>query len=326
MPIELSESIAMVPQLDPQHHIDHGRLRVGTAPVNWNNNDLPNWRPQVLFPKILDEMQTAGYHETEWDESFGTDVDVLNHERAYRGMTFTGAYRWFDFVDDEAFARDLESIRPFLETLRGIGAGHLIVADSLRRHRVAVAGSVPADGSASLDESAYGRLAHNLDRLDVFAAGFNLAVHYHNHVGTYIETPHETETLLAQITGSRVDLCFDTGHYAFGGGDAREFLTTHHADIGYLHLKDVDPQVLHETRKHGWNFLDALRQCIFCPIGTGSARIAGIIELLGSVEFPGYVIVEQDTCRDDATLNARENLRMVRTFEAESRTQGRTLP
>ena len=305
---------------------EHVRLRVGTAPVNWNNNDLPDWRPQVPFPEILDEMRSAGYDATEWDESFGTDVAVLNCELASRGMTFTGAYRWLDFVDDDAFARDLESIRPFLETLRGIGAGHLIVADALRPHRVDVAGSVPADGSASLDESAYGRLAHNLDCLAVIAVGFDLAVHYHNHVGSYIETPAEVETLLAQITGSGVDLCFDSGHYAFGGGDASEFLTTHYSKIGYLHLKDVDPLVLQEARKHRWNFLDALRQYIFSPMGTGSARISNIIELLGNIDYPGYVILEQDTCRDDATRNARENLRMVRTFEADLKAQGRTTP
>lgn len=303
-----------------------GGLRIGTAPVNWNNNDLPNWRPRVPFPEILDEMRAAGYDATEWDESFGADVELLNRELSARGMTFTGAYRWLDFVDDDAFTRNLESVRPFLETLRGIGAGHLIVADALRPHRVAVAGSVPPDSSASLDESGYGRLAHNLDRLTVIAAGFDLTVHYHNHVGSYIETPAEVETLLARIAGSPVDLCFDTGHYAFGGGDAGEFIAAHHADVGYLHLKDVDPQVLIEAKTHKWNFLDALRHYVFCPIGTGSARISGIIELLTSIEYPGHVIIEQDTCRDDATRNARANLRMVRTFEVDREAQRETTP
>ena len=36
-------------------------LRVGTAPVNWNNFDLDGWRPEVPYPGILDEMKRAGY-------------------------------------------------------------------------------------------------------------------------------------------------------------------------------------------------------------------------------------------------------------------------
>ncbi|MBA3275240.1 MAG: TIM barrel protein [Chloroflexia bacterium] len=299
---------------NPKHN-EGGRLRIGTAPVNWNNNDLPNWRPFVPFPAILDEMQSAGYLETEWDQSFGGDSGTLNRERIARGMTFAGAYRWMNFLETDEFERDLTAVLPYLETLQGIGASHLIVADSLRPHRVAIAGSVSADGSASLDEPGYDRLAANLDRLADAARSFGLAVHYHNHVGSYIETPAELDRLMIRLDDTPVDLCFDTGHYAFGGGDAFEFLSRHHARVGYLHLKDVDEGVLRDAKMHCWSFLDALRRYIFCPLGAGNARIADTVQLLVSVGFNQYVIIEQDTCRNDSTVNARVNLEMVRTFE-----------
>src|SRR5688500_14595006 len=127
-------------------------LRVGTAPVNWNNNDLEEWRPVIPFPEILDRMVEAGYRETEWDQSFGTDMAALNSERERRGVTFTGAYRWLDLLHDDQFAIDSQAIVPFLETLQGIGARHLIVADAMRPNRIAIAGAVPADGSASLEK------------------------------------------------------------------------------------------------------------------------------------------------------------------------------
>ena len=52
-------------------------MRIATAPVNWNNFDLPEWRPTVPFPKILDLMSEAGYRSTEYDRSFGTDPELL---------------------------------------------------------------------------------------------------------------------------------------------------------------------------------------------------------------------------------------------------------
>lgn len=309
-----------------QEQTDLAGLRVGTAPVNWNNNDLAGWRPWVPFPAILDVMRAGGYTESEWDESFGNDVGLLNSARSARGVTFTGAYRWLDFVDTDRFEQDIKSVMPFLHTLQGIGARHLIVADSLRPHRVAIAGSVPVDGSASLDDAAYGRMAENLDRLAEVAAPFGLAVHYHNHAGTYIESPAEVAALMDRLAGSGVDLCFDTGHYAFGGGQAFDFLASNHDRVGYLHLKDVDERVLADTKRHSWSFLDALRHYIFCPIGSGNARIADIVDLLVAVRFSHWVIIEQDTCREESTANARQNLELVRTFEqAANRTRRTTL-
>lgn len=301
-----------------------GRLRVGTAPVNWNNNDLQGWRPVVPFPAILDEMLAAGYVETEWDEAFGTDVESLNRERQLRGMSFTGAYRWLDFVNDRQFVRDLEAIRSFLETLQGIGAGHLIVADALRPHRVAIAGSVPDDGSASLDQTAYDRLAMNLGRLVDVACTYGLSVHYHNHVGSYVETPGEVNRLIESLGGTGADLCFDTGHFAFGGGDVLSFLQANSDQIGYLHLKDVDPVVLATARSMRWSFLDALRHIVFCPVGSGHAQIAAIIEHLTGTGFRHVVIIEQDTAAGDSTETARANLETVRRFEAMHLNAGRS--
>ncbi|HYI25899.1 MAG TPA: sugar phosphate isomerase/epimerase, partial [Thermomicrobiales bacterium] len=134
-----------------------------------------------------------------------------------------------------------------------------------------------------------------------------IQVHYHNHAGSYIETPGEVAALVAHIELSLVDLCFDTGHYAYGGGDANEFVASHLDSIGYLHLKDVNRKVLTEAKQRGWSFLDALRHIIFCPLGEGDANIPSIVATLVNSRFNGWVIIEQDTCKGESTLNARNN-------------------
>jgi inosose dehydratase len=256
-------------------------------------------------------MRAAGYTVTEWDESFGSDVAALNDAKREAGVAFCGAYRWLNFQDPSGFARDVEEIRPFLEVLAGIGAGHLIVADAMRPERIAMAGSVPTDGSASLTPSAMRSLTANVAALYDVASQYGLWVHYHNHVGTYVETPPEVEACANGLAGSPVSLCFDTGHYAFGGGNAVQFLETHLDAIGYLHLKDVDPVVFREAKAHTWSFLDSLRQYIFCPLGEGNADVPGIIRRLVTKCFAGPVVIEQDTCRGNATESARSNLEAV---------------
>ncbi len=308
--------------MQPGTEISGSQLRFGTAPVNWNNFDLENWRPVVPFPQILDEMVAAGYSLTEWDASFGSDPEMLNREREARGLSFVGAYRWIDFLSEEGFARSLAGIEDILPVLTSIGVDNLIVADSLRPERVAIAGAVPADGSKSLTTSQIQTLAENLQRLASRVNEAGIAVRYHNHVGSYIETPAELEALLPHLDLDIVDLCFDTGHYAFGGGNALDFLQTHGDAVGLLHLKDVDLQVLEQARHHRWTFQDSLRHYIFCPLGKGGAQIEQTIEHLVRSRFPGYIIIEQDTCEGDQTENARENLVTARDFEARAMNVG----
>lgn len=299
--------------------VEHGTLRLATAPVNWNNNDLPGWRPVVPFPEILDRMQEAGYSATEYDSSFGGEPTVLRSAVEDRGTTWCGSYQWVDFLDTEHLDKTFRSLMPTLELLDAIDCRHLIVADALRPHRVAMAGRVPADDSASLPEDTVRGLAEAVHQLAELAATFDIAIHYHNHAGSWIESPHEVEVLLSHLDPAWVDLCFDTGHYAYGGGNPSEFIAHHHDRIGYLHLKDVDRQVLTEARARALTFIEALKHYIFSPIGAGSADIPAILDVLVSNRFGGWVVIEQDTCEGEATKTARDNLNFIRSW-VESRT------
>jgi inosose dehydratase len=138
-----------------------------------------------------------------------------------------------------------------------------------------------------------------------------ISVHYHNHVGSWIEAPHELDALMTCLNPNAVDLCFDTGHYAYGGGNAAAFIREHRDRIGYLHLKDVDTEVLRDSRMQGLSFIEALKRYVFSPIGEGSADIPAILDVLTTTGFDGWVVVEQDTCEGDATETARANRRFI---------------
>jgi inosose dehydratase len=183
----------------------------------------------------------------------------------------------------------------------------MVVAQAQTPERVAIAGQVTDDGSQSLPPDAYPLAAANLAEAAAAARPYGVALRFHNHVGTWIETPAELGALLARLDTSVVDLCFDTGHYAYGGGEPLAFMRQHLDAIGYLHLKDVDASVLTEAREQGWDFMEALRHVIFCPLGDGSAEIPEILKLLSDSQFEGWVVVEQDTCHGDPTAVARQN-------------------
>ena len=299
---------------DPGHSIRSNGMRIATCPVNWNNNDIPGWRSVTPYPVILDLMVEAGYRATEYDASFGSDIDDLRRQADQRDLSWSGSYRWVNFLDSPDVDKAITSLVPTLELLDAIDCRNLIVSDSLRPHRVAMAGRVPSDGSASLDEQAVEKIADGIHHLARLADEYGIRVHYHNHVGTWIEAPHELNALLDHLDTSIVDLCFDTGHYAYGGGNPAEFIARNLATIGYLHLKDVDTGAVADARDRQLTFIEALREIVFCPIGKGSADIPAILDVLSSHHFRGWIIVEQDTCLGNPTEVARRNLDFISSW------------
>src|SRR5688500_11367864 len=80
--------------------------RVATAPVNWNNDDVPGGTVTAPFPAVLDEMVAAGYDATESAGEFPTDPSVLAAALAARGLTMCGSYLWLELTADGLTASD----------------------------------------------------------------------------------------------------------------------------------------------------------------------------------------------------------------------------
>jgi len=280
---------------------------VATAPVNWNNADVAGWAAGVPFPALLDEMVAAGYDATEYGGNFPDDPVALAAALTERGMRLCGAYHPLPLHVEGMLDEHGDALDRRLRLLAAVGCRDLIVAFSFDPARAALAGRVPADGSAGLSEAQWRATARNLADVGEAAAGHGLRAHFHNHVGTFVETPAEIERLLEILDPDLVDLCYDCGHHAFGGGDPLAFVNRHHGRIGYLHLKDVDPAVLARTRERRLGFVGALREFVFCELGQGMVDVPTLIRTMVDHGYRGWVVVEQDTSPRHPTESARAN-------------------
>lgn len=278
-------------------------MKIATSPINWNNEDVPDYRPWLPYPGILDEIRRAGYRATEWSRSLPKDPVRLKEDLEARGLEVVGAFVGVDLKEEgrhrDEVTRALETAR-FLHTL---GARHLVVADPGDPARRGVAGAVPKELLLGLE--ALRSLARGLEELALRLGELGLALVVHPHAGTYLETPAEVTGLLEATDPDLVGLCLDTGHLVYGGGDPVELLRGYGDRVGYVHLKDVDPGVLEATRGRG--FTEALRRYVFAPLGTGVARIPEVVRLLQERGFAGVLVLEQDTTPEDPTQTAVRN-------------------
>ena len=117
---------------------------------------------------------------------------------------------------------------------------------------------------------------------------------FHHHAATYVETPAEVEQFLALTDPATIGLCFDTGHYSFGGGDAVSFLERHGDRVWHVHFKDFDPHVLAQADINSWTYTDLVGQGVFCELGHGSVDFPGVLRELERMKYGGWIVIEQD--------------------------------
>lgn len=287
-------------------------MKLATAPVNWNNADVTDYRPWIPYPALLDEMVAAGYNATEWGMNMERDAAKLLADLQQRNLQILGGFVGLELRNREK--RDKEIVRA-LEIGRffqSIGAPYLIAADSGDDRRRSEAGHVDPNGALTKEQ--WNSLATGLNDLARELAPMGIKVVFHNHVGTYVETEPETARLLEETDPALVSWCLDCGHLAYGGGDTLRALEKYGNRVGYVHIKDVDGAVLQKSRQNGWSFAEALKSYIFAPLGEGVARVPEVIDSLRQAGYTGWVVIEQDTTPDDPTKVAAKNRDYLEPF------------
>jgi inosose dehydratase len=117
---------------------------------------------------------------------------------------------------------------------------------------------------------------------------------FHHHIGTWVETPDETARFLAMTDPSVLGLCFDTGHWRFGGGDPVQGVERHGNRIWHVHFKDHSPTIAEQSRREGWNAVKAVERGVFCELGKGDVDFGAIVARLRGRGYRGWIVVEQD--------------------------------
>ncbi|MFC6354517.1 sugar phosphate isomerase/epimerase family protein [Luethyella okanaganae] len=268
-------------------------LRIGTAPDSWGVW-FPNDPKQVPWERFLDEVQQAGY---EWIElgPYGylpTDPSRLQDELGKRnlklsaGTVFTGFHK-----GDEQWKRAWDQSLEVAGLATRLGAEHLVVIPDLWRSH--------EDGATlearTLDDEQWKKLAIGHDRLGkAIFEEFGMRQQFHSHADSHVGTYREVERFLHETDRRYTNLCLDTGHFSYYGGDNLSLIQAYPERIGYLHLKQVDTSRLFDVLKNDQSFVDAVAEGIMVEPPKGVPEFAPIIEAVSAIDPEIFGIVEQD--------------------------------
>ena len=273
-------------------------IKVANAPCSWGVLEFGLEGKTAGYAQVLDEMSLASYAGTELGDwgFMPTDPKALKAALEERGLSMLGAFVPVALADGVAHEPGLIVALRTARLLAQVGKSPFIVlADDNGKDPVRVknAGRIRSEHGLSVE------------RWQTFAAGAlriaeavlretGLRTVFHHHCAGYVETPEEVDQLLRLTDPKLLGLCFDTGHYAYGGGDVAAALKQYGKRIWHVHFKDMEPGVAARARAQSWDYFEAVRRGVFCELGKGAVQFnAALTELKGN-GYAGWIVVEQD--------------------------------
>jgi inosose dehydratase len=269
------------------------KLIIGTAPDSWGVwfADDPKQTP---WERFLDEVAEAGY---KWIElgPYGylpTDPSRLADELKARdlqvsaGTVFTAFHRGRDQWE-EAW----EPARRVAELTAAMGGKHIVVIPAMWRDDVT--GEAVEDEVLTSEQ--WDSLFKGHDALGKrLQEQFGLQQQFHSHADSHVQGQADIERLLENTDPELLTLCLDTGHAEYGGASSVDLIRKYPERIGYLHLKQIDPDVLAKVRAENLTWAAANLAGVMAEPPSGLPDLREVIEAVEALDRPIFGIVEQD--------------------------------
>jgi len=288
------------------------QLRLSNAPCSWGIEFADN--PNNPSPtRVLDEIAGAGYRATELGPLgyLPTDAGQLRDELAKRDLKLIAGTLFHHLHDRSRRDEILDFTRRSCKLLQQQGAEYMVVIDHVVSPRTDQAGQV--ESATRLSDTDWQSMMETIRQASQICHEHQITPVLHAHTGTYIEYRDELDRAMNDLDEKLVSLCVDTGHCLYAGMDPAEVIRSYGDRLRYLHFKDINPAVHQQVLAEGIDFYNAISNGVFCPLGQGAVDFAQIRQALQSIEYDGWVTVEQDM---DPTLDANplNNARNSREF------------
>jgi inosose dehydratase len=273
-------------------------FKVGNAPCSWGVIENVEGE-RGGYRQVLDEMEATGYAGTELGDwgFMPTDPQQLSAELADHHLKLLASWVSVKLHDRNSHAAsEADAVRTARQLALVGGPYDLIVLGNdpyVDPMRTLNAGRIrPDQGMSEAQWAVFAEGANRVARAVKSETGLRTV--FHHHIGTWIETPEETARLLEMTDPEVLGLCFDTGHWRFGGGDPLTGLRRHADRIWHVHFKDHDPKVAAQSRLEGWGGVESVGHGLFCELGKGDVDFPGVLAELKSMGYNGWIVVEQD--------------------------------
>lgn len=286
-------------------------IKLGIAPIGWTNDDLPELGGNISFEQCISEMSTAGFEGCEVGNKFPRDTATLQLALSPYGLSVASAWYSAYFTDPKKQKTTYEGFLQHMNFLKSMGSKVIVICECgscIQGENKPILGKE----KPIFSNSEWRLLIDGLHHIGTIAKENGMAIVYHHHMGTGVQTQSEINHLMEKTDPTLVSLLFDTGHLVFAGGNPLQILKEYGNRIKHVHLKDLRQNVFIKVKEDGLSFLDSVKAGIFTVPGDGMIDYQPIFHELKSQNYQGWFIVEAEQDPDKA--NPLEYAKKARTF------------
>ncbi len=293
--------------------LDKNKVSLGIAPIGWTNDDMPDLGKENTFEQTISEMALAGFKGSEVGSHYPTDPAVLKKALDLRGMTICN--QWFSsFLISRPYEETEAAFIKQCDFLRQVGSR--CIGASEQSHSIQGMLDHPIqEGKYVMNDEEWDLLTNGLNKLGKIAKDKGMALTFHHHMGTVVQTEEEIDRFMDSVDPDLVYLLFDSGHLSFAGIDPEKVLKKYADRVRHVHLKDLRRSVVEQSREGKWSFLKGVRAGTFTVPGDGDVDFAPIFRILEEADYQGWVVVEAE--QDPAVANPFEYALKARKYIAE---------
>ncbi|MFL5332428.1 MAG: myo-inosose-2 dehydratase [Geminicoccaceae bacterium] len=279
-------------------------VKLGTNPIAWTNDDMPELGGETPLETCLQETAEAGFKGIEKGGKFPNDAVSVQAAVGKYGLELVSGWHSGDLrtrsVEDE-----ITAMRPHFELLKACGCPVLIWAETAGT--VQGKRNVPVADRPIMGEDEWPGYLERIGRLAEWMAEHGLPMAFHHHMGTVIEKAHEIDRLM-EGTPPSLGLLYDTGHLTFAGEDPAAVARRWAKRINHVHAKDVRPKVVKRVQAERMSFLEAVMAGVYTVPGDGGIDFVTALQPVADAGYSGWVIceAEQDPAKAHPLTYARK--------------------
>lgn len=149
-------------------------------------------------------------------------------------------------------------------------------------------------------------IAEICNRVGEYAKSRGVTLCFHPHACTYVFSQEQIDFFAEHTNPEYVSFCIDTAHSTLAGIDPAELCQQYADRIGYMHLKDVDPEHVPEGSRG--------KMGAFRALGLGTVNFRKVVNVLKENGYDGVLCVELDNpeiCNFQSAQVSREYIRNV---------------
>ncbi|ACM35031.1 MULTISPECIES: myo-inosose-2 dehydratase [Rhizobium/Agrobacterium group] len=264
----------------------------GTNPIAWSNDDDRTLGAHISLDQCLDETSKIGFDGIEKGHKFPQEPAALRAVLEPRGLRYVSGWHSLNLLTN-SIEDEKAAMQPALDLLKAMGSKVIIVCETSN----AIHGDdgKPVNDRPKLADSEWAAFGAGVEALAEFAAAQGIALVYHHHMGTIVESEEEIDKLMAN-TGPHAKLLLDTGHCLFGGGNPERVATNYMSRVGHIHAKNIRPVIAKQVRDEKLSFLEGVRRGVFTVPGDseGGVNFPPVLKIAGEHGYQGWLVIEAE--------------------------------